>query len=1052
MAQLSDFTYRARFTFESQGADKVRADNESVARSQDNINRATEHGERASKFYSQSVTRLEGSLISQMRATDKVFRAEQDLIKTRSRLQALADKGGVISEEHIKLLNHYESALRKVSQAENDNVKATDNMVAALTRWQKGQFTATLDAWTAKLREAKKAAEETAAANRTLTESMAKNMTGMMSAYGGRTSFAGPIAQFNAGEAARAERERTAADAALRGSLVSGMGGSGGRDQTAIRMGLAATKDRTRRLTVAMSENADAGKRMAEGLSAVGVQAARDADFINKMSLATNNATAKQGGLTKLQRLTVQQTFGDVISSLSTGQSPQTILLQQGEQFLQPFGTGMEGIKNAASQLGPMLMRLVFNPITLIGSAALTTAYAMSKWKDSQDAVAVSLNGLAKQAGLTLSQINAIAAATSNASTISNASARTYATMFAGAGVNGSAIQPGLGLVDPLSRRLGVDQGDMAKTLADALASPGKGAEELARKYALLTYAEEEQIKQLSETGEKTKAAAKLVELLGGKIKEMEDPTTRFSAALDQAKKGFLNFIDAIGREAKQSYNPDSFDTVRSRIIRAQQDEKDAKSSRAARNLTDLYKKYNPDKDRWDQIDRQFQSATVDMNTPGVTGMLGDKAGAAAEGFDRLRIMRENFVTADQKVRQSTDASTKAMTTLNEKTKAEITAQQSYKETLQESGDRQLAAARADSVRADALARTSVAMRDFNKEARNQLDLAGLSPYEKSKRQIQQEGKQFADQYGAVPSGVADKLAALQKEAVYSQLTQPTLATESELDILARKNEVLGESIEKTAQVVAWHQKYNELVLQGVEITPAIIDQINTYAESQGQLAQATEDAARKQQYFTDALDMVRSTAMDVGTSLAEAFRRGENAGKAMMSVLDRLLEKLLDKSLNMAIDGLFGKMGGSSGGIFGSLLGGLFGGGPSMVTGGLGGMAVPTFAMGGVMTSAGPLPLHAYAAGGVADRPQLAMFGEGSRPEAYVPLPDGRNIPVKMQGQTGAKVTINNYSNNQVEARQMNDGEILVTVQNMIAANNRKVPGLVADAQRRSM
>jgi len=54
-------------------------------------------------------------------------------------------------------------------------------------------------------------------------------------------------------------------------------------------------------------------------------------------------------------------------------------------------------------------------------------------------------------------------------------------------------------------------------------------------------------------------------------------------------------------------------------------------------------------------------------------------------------------------------------------------------------------------------------------------------------------------------------------------------------------------------------------------------------------------------------------------------------------------------------------------------------------------------FARGGVMTSAGPTALRSYASGGIANSPQLALFGEGSRPEAYVPLPDGRSIPVTM-------------------------------------------------------
>lgn len=63
-------------------------------------------------------------------------------------------------------------------------------------------------------------------------------------------------------------------------------------------------------------------------------------------------------------------------------------------------------------------------------------------------------------------------------------------------------------------------------------------------------------------------------------------------------------------------------------------------------------------------------------------------------------------------------------------------------------------------------------------------------------------------------------------------------------------------------------------------------------------------------------------------------------------------------------------------------------------------------FADGGVMTQAGPLPLRKYAGGGIATSPQIAVFGEGSRPEAFVPLPDGRSIPVTMNG-SGANVTV---------------------------------------------
>lgn len=64
-------------------------------------------------------------------------------------------------------------------------------------------------------------------------------------------------------------------------------------------------------------------------------------------------------------------------------------------------------------------------------------------------------------------------------------------------------------------------------------------------------------------------------------------------------------------------------------------------------------------------------------------------------------------------------------------------------------------------------------------------------------------------------------------------------------------------------------------------------------------------------------------------------------------------------------------------------------------------------FANGGVMTSGGSVALRRYSSGGVANSPQLAMFGEGSKPEAYVPLPDGRRIPVAMKGGGGGGTTI---------------------------------------------
>ena len=83
------------------------------------------------------------------------------------------------------------------------------------------------------------------------------------------------------------------------------------------------------------------------------------------------------------------------------------------------------------------------------------------------------------------------------------------------------------------------------------------------------------------------------------------------------------------------------------------------------------------------------------------------------------------------------------------------------------------------------------------------------------------------------------------------------------------------------------------------------------------------------------------------------------------------------------------------------------------------------TFANGGIMTKFGSLPLNKYANGGVATTPQVAIFGEGRMNEAYVPLPDGRTIPVTMTGgqqaasNIGVSVNVINQSGIQMDAEQ---------------------------------
>lgn len=134
--------------------------------------------------------------------------------------------------------------------------------------------------------------------------------------------------------------------------------------------------------------------------------------------------------------------------------------------------------------------------------------------------------------------------------------------------------------------------------------------------------------------------------------------------------------------------------------------------------------------------------------------------------------------------------------------------------------------------------------------------------------------------------------------------------------------------------------------------------------------------------------------------------------------------------------------------------LGSLFSGGPSEADDMTDFFTDPDalFANGGIMTSRGALPLHKYAAGGVASSPQLAVFGEGRLNEAYVPLPDGRSIPVSMTGggMANISVTINVDGSQDVKSDATSGQQFGVAVASVVKSmliDEKRPGGILAQA-----
>lgn len=154
--------------------------------------------------------------------------------------------------------------------------------------------------------------------------------------------------------------------------------------------------------------------------------------------------------------------------------------------------------------------------------------------------------------------------------------------------------------------------------------------------------------------------------------------------------------------------------------------------------------------------------------------------------------------------------------------------------------------------------------------------------------------------------------------------------------------------------------------------------------------------------------------------SLKNAFSSASTAiGQFIMSLSGGSSGSGVGGIINSVVGAVVGGIGASAGGSFGLSGAGLDVSAASNANyfaeagkAAFSGSAWTRFAKGGVMSSNGELDLRKYASGGIANSPQLALFGEGSMPEAYVPLPDGRSIPVSFRGAgTGESVGGNNIS-----------------------------------------
>lgn len=769
---------------------------------------------------------------------------------------------------------------------------------------------------------------------------------------------------------------------------------------------------------------------------------------VNKLSQAIKNL-GTQGEQSSRQMAwamrMVPAQLTDIATGLLTGQNAMTVFIQQGGQLRDMFG----GFGAAAAGVGRVLVGL-FTPMNALLAVLGTTAYAAYKGRSQFDDLTNQLTLTGNAAGYSASQVEKMATALSNTAGISAGTARDLST---GLAASGQFVGKNLDLAQEAAARVQKLSGQAANEVVKDFANMSKGvaswAAEHNRSFNYLTAAEFQHIKALEDMGDKEGAMRANMEALNKAFSDRQQQLgyieTAWKNITDWASKGWAAMLN-LGK-------PET------------------------------------DEDKLEKLKKQLEGMDALANRPLVASRGGEAARQEYEQrraviVEQMRLLQQGIDKADTERTEKARAAAKEREKIEKITSGELNAVRNASiqvqlEKAKGAAEKEIAILEQSGQRIENQYRAGlITEEEYNAK---KLDVA---------KKILNERMQLAEKEIALeqqrPGGKESdalqrqaKIQALRNELskLGAEATQAELKAEGDRAVFLRQ---MNEELAKFTRTQETHiqqikleadatgmsslefKKRTEALRIDKEAADAakgkskeFVEAIKAEAEAQKKATNAALDYANEKARSFDAgakaamkdyIENVNNGATQMKNLFTSAFKGMEDAlvnfvktGKLDFSSLaDSIITDMMRIVIQRQILGPL--MGTGVGGDYG-ILGSLFG-----------------FANGGIMSGSGALPLQKYASGGVANKPQMALFGEGSMPEAFVPLPDGRRIPVAMQGAGGgANVTVNvtnNASGAQATAHERQDSNgnriidvVIEQVKASIAADISRGVGTVTSA-----
>lgn len=503
-------------------------------------------------------------------------------------------------------------------------------------------------------------------------------------------------------------------------------------------------------------------------------------------AFTAQNKYGTGAGLARHELINLSRQIQDVGVSLASGQSPLTVLIQQGTQIADVFAASRASIGGFFAQAARGIAGFAMSGAgaltggALLGAGAAAAAY---KYAESQRAVEIALMGVGRASGQSVAGINRVAEAAAETGKISVVAARDIATIFAGTGrIDGGLISSNL--IDAATRGYGnltgKSQREAAQELAQALASPTAGAAELQKRLGSLSDAQMQFIRSAETSGNRTAAQKALFDAYNPTLQEAANKTNLLAKAWEAVAKGASSAANAVGKaitggdldqriaelrkiienRSQYGYRSGSIPQLQGDLdvlLRERRRSNEARDFRAADARSnelsgqagDVLRSLFGDAARLKSLEDQAKLLDeISKNAAAIAKLDPSIAGKLSEGIGRLNSSIANFETTSQRIAKDSELQIAQINAYTLAEKVAVEAERARIEAIRSGRGELQAGVEAEQARSRAVADANRQLRDTMRDLRDAGSLIGLSPFQRQLQEARNQSRRETDTLG----------------------------------------------------------------------------------------------------------------------------------------------------------------------------------------------------------------------------------------------------------------------------------------------------------------